>query len=528
MAWDSTAPTVEELSTSKWDATPPTKEELSIPWSDVPGNAMKDIGNMAKSGMTAAKNVVDPENIVESSLSGSFEPTKQKLSQDFESLKAIPGSLLNEVKQTVTHPIETFKEHPVNTALNVGAVAAPFLGEMGKGAEVAKAAAPEAVEATRVPPVAEVPKVAPEPPPAAPRAPEPVAPPVPPAPAGIPFQNQLNEAVSKAGEVKDYISRGYEGFAKKPGAISNVADYVQSKSQMMSLQQMGFTPGQIRNLGKTATDVHNAERAIGQYGLDSGIVDATKGLEGMVETNAKLLKSTGDTIAKFRQAADSAGPAYQPGELETLVRQKLDPIYRRGVTAESPAPRGTKGPDSSSYLRALEEVADADPTHHGAADVATRLNGDATQATKMSQNPGPYTDVANAISEINNERIKGKIGPQSSPLYENALREFGVNKKIQNALKYKSAGEVKRFGPGSIGSNMIQKGMDEFGYKVGAKAANKLSTSILKNPAIAKNLPSLFKEFINHVEDIGHEVSGMSQGGIVPEMKEFVNSRGCR
>lgn len=342
------------------------------------------------------------------------------------------------------------------------------------------------------------------------------SPQVTPSPAAGPFANATRDALTKANEVKDYISRGYEGFAKKPGNIANVADYVQSKSQMMALQQMGFTPGQIRNLGKTALEVHNAERAIGQYGLDSGIVSETTGLKGMVERNAELLKNTGDKIGRIRDAVDKAGPAYQPGELLQAVKAKLDPIYQRGVTAENPTPRGLKGTDSSAYRRALEEIEDAHPSHGEAAEVATRLNKEATQATKMSQNPGPYTDVANAISEINNERIKAKLSPEAAAQYEKALREFGVNKKIQNGLKYKSSGEVKRFGPGSVTSNLTQKAMDEFGYKVGAKVANKVSTSILKNPAIAKNLPSLFKEFINQTEDVGHEVSGMSDGGQVP------------
>lgn len=126
---------------------PPEKETS---WMDVPSNAVKDVGGMIKGGAALTKNLVDPGNIVESAASGSLEPTKEKLSQDWETLKGIPGSLVNEAKQTVQHPIETFKQHPVNTALNVAGVVAPALkglggaaeaGEVGKAAEVGGEAA---------------------------------------------------------------------------------------------------------------------------------------------------------------------------------------------------------------------------------------------------------------------------------------------------------------------------------------------------------------------------------------------------
>jgi hypothetical protein len=336
----------------------------------------------------------------------------------------------------------------------------------------------------------------------------------------------LGDAVAKAKEVKDYITRGSNQILAKQGMPAEVADYVKGKSQMMALQQMGFTPGQGRNLGKTALEVHNAERAIGQYGLDSGIVGPTNGLRGMVVKNDALMKSVGKTIGDYRKLADGAGPAYGDGELLQLVKAKLDPIYQRGVTPENPTPRGLRGPDNASYQRAMQELKDAEPTHEGAAHVATKMNKEATLATKMTQNPGPYTDVANAISEINNERLKAKLTPEAAAKYEKALREFGVNKKIQNALKYKTSGEVKRFGPGSFISNMTQKALDEVGYRVGAKGLNRLSEAVLKNPEAARTLPSLFKEFINAVEEEAKEVTGLSEGGVVkPKMADYIRSR---
>lgn len=358
------------------------------------------------------------------------------------------------------------------------------------------------------------------------------APEAPPAPAKPSiFESAAEQGLDHAKEIKDYISRGYEGFAKKPGAIANVADWVQEKSQMMAAQQIGVTPNQMRQMGRTPLEAHNAMRAIGQYAMDHDIVSGTTGLSGMLEKNNALVKSVGKTIGEFRKEADKiAGAPLDPKEVVKAIRKELDKKYMRTVTnaeGEESGPRGAYGGQAGAYQRALQEVEDAGTSHSGVAEAATELNHAANKAAKNMQPETPFTDVANEVSRINNDRVKALLGPEKALKYEQALREFGVNKKIQNALKFKSSGEVKRFGPGSFTSNMTQKAMDEMGYRVGARAANKLSTSILKNPKIAGNLPSLFKEFINHIEDVGQEVTGMSHGGIVPDDVRAYVSRAC-
>lgn len=446
-----------------------------------------------------------------------------------ESLPDIALEAGKAVAEPVIHPVKYTEEHPVQQALNV----ATLFG-LGKGMMGAEAAAPEAAAAaTKAPAIeaaVEAPKISepvpmrttPEPklePPSR-LPPDPNALPIPaaptaPMPAKTPFSdlsNVTNAIPDKAKEVKDYISRGYQGFTKKPGAINDVADYIQGKSQMMAVQEMGATPMQARQAG------HEEMRAVGQYALDKGIVSPTNGLRGMRAKNTELLKQAGDAVGAARKAADAGGPAYQPGELLNAVKAKLDPKYARGAYSG----------ESGGYAKALEDLADAAPTHEGVAEVATKLNKAANDAMtkKIAQPHGPYTDVANAISDINNERIKARLGDKAAAQYEQALREYGVNKKIGEFLKRKEAGEVKRLGPGSLTSNMTQKMLDEIGYKVGAKAANRLSTSVLKNPAIAKTLPSLFKEFINQVETVGNEITGMSEGGQVSgDVAEFVRGR---
>lgn len=331
-------------------------------------------------------------------------------------------------------------------------------------------------------------------------------------------ESALKSAQDKASEVKNYISRGYQGFAKKPGALADVADWVQEKSQMMSAQQMGFTPLQNRQLGATPTEQLETMRAIGQYGLDSDIVSPTGGLRHMVQKNAELLKQAGQTIGDIRKAADAIrDPLKTPIDPLTAIRQQLDPIFARGARAG----------ETGAYQRALEVVEDAKPTFEGMADAATKLNKAANEANRLNQPHGAFTDVANILSRVENDRIR-ELMPEKAAAYDQALKEFGINKKIEAALKRKVGGEVKRMGPGSLTSNMTQKMLDEVGYRVGAKAANKLSTAIKSRPGIASNLPSLFKEFANQVDETAGEVSGMYQGGRVPDdVRSYAMGRGC-
>lgn len=339
------------------------------------------------------------------------------------------------------------------------------------------------------------------------------------------------EATQAAQEVKDYINRSWEGFSKKPDTVANVSDWVQEKSQAMAAQQLGISPLQARQLGRTPLEAQNTMRAIGQYAYDKGIVSPGVGLKGMLEKNDALIKSVGKTIGDYRATADKLAGEVDPADIVQAVKDELDQKYLRGATEEE-GPRGAYAGQAGAYQHALQELEDAEHSHSGIAEAATTLNKAANKAAKNLQPETPFTDVANAASRINNERVKALLGPEKSAQYEQALREFGVNKKIQNALKFKTSGEVKRFGPGSIVNNFTQKFMDEIGYRFLGKSANQLSGAILKNPSLAGSLPSLFKQFIHEVENVGNEATGteaagMYKGGKVPDdVRDYV-ARAC-
>src|SRR4029077_13033107 len=354
-------------------------------------------------------------------------------------IKAIPGGIINEGKRIgvgellTGHPeaaLEKFGraayEKPVSTALDVLPFAPAAGKALGLGEDVAKAGEIGG-EAGKVPEIAEtavpaIEKVAPETVLPAKEAIQPPAVAPTPAPAAAP-KNMLSDlsnltnipVADKAKEVKNYISRGYEGYAKKPGAISDVADYIQGKSQMAAAQQMGATPMQARQVG------HEGMRAIGQYAIDNDIVSPTTGLRGMRAQNTKLLNAAGEKIGAFRKAADAARvPQTDMIDVLQQVKARLDPKYTRGAFSG----------EAGTYAKALEDIEDAQATHEGIAEAATKLNDAANKANKINQPHNAYTDVANTISEINNDRIKAALGPAKAAQYEQALREYGVNKKI--------------------------------------------------------------------------------------------------
>lgn len=488
----------------------PRPEDLQ--WKDLPKNIVPNVVDIGKNAVgTAArigKGVMDlPSDVVETA--------KDEMHGDFmdspiaKDMKTVGGGVANAVEGIPKQFMGLFSkpewiQHPVSNALTAGTVAAPFLGPEAEGS-AAEASIPKIEPPIPSEEVSSIPKGAPV------EMPKQVESAAAPPPQSVLSQIADSGVANKAKELKDYIGRGYESYAKKPGAINDVADYVQGKSQMMAAQQMGATPLQARQIG------HEGMRAIGQYALDNDIVSPTTGLRGMRAQNTKLMDAAGEKLGAFRKAADTArNPMTDTVDVLQAIRAKLDPIFARGA----------RSGEAGSYAKALEDVEDSKPTFEGVAETATKLNKAANEANRLKQPHGAYTDVANEISHVNNERIKQILGPQKAAQYEQALREFGINKKISSMLSRKEAGEVKRLGPGSLTSNMTQKMMDEIGYKFGAKAANKLSTSILKNPGIAKTLPSLFKEFINHVEETGDDATGMSEGGMVgPEVAEFVRSR---
>jgi len=134
-------------------------QKPSIPWSQVPGNAVQDIKGMGQGVLNVGKRLADPIGLYEAASKQSMEPIKQATMEPWNQLKGFAS----DIGQTIAHPIETFKQHPVGTAMNAAMVAAPVLGRMGAVGDGAEAAgeAGKIAEAPKAPiePIASISKI---------------------------------------------------------------------------------------------------------------------------------------------------------------------------------------------------------------------------------------------------------------------------------------------------------------------------------------------------------------------------------
>ena len=218
---------------------------------------------------------------------------------------------------------------------------------------------------------------------------------------------------AKANDVQNYITRGVKSAMGQPGAVSNLADLAQEKSQMMAVKAAGGSPlfaTQGIRAGKTPIEINNELRAIGQYMLDNKIVKPELGNKLMLETQAALQEKAGNTLGAVRRMADEMHtPEDYMNQMLQTADSRLGAQYAEGL------------PGSAQYQTALKVVQNAKPTYQGMADAATELNRLANKANRNFQPHTPFTDLANAISHANNENIKTVVNPQVGEIYEQGL-----------------------------------------------------------------------------------------------------------
>lgn len=111
-------------------------------------NAVSDIGDIVKGTAQTIKNVATAPYDIPYSIYQTGQQLMQgqpisqtNLGQQAQQAMQIPGQIYDRVKQIVTHPIQSFEEHPVKTALDVGSVIAPIAGSLLPETSMAEMAA---------------------------------------------------------------------------------------------------------------------------------------------------------------------------------------------------------------------------------------------------------------------------------------------------------------------------------------------------------------------------------------------------
>ncbi len=521
-------------------------DDEGTPWSDVPGNALEEIKAMADpKGVTRnLKNMVDPTGGLESAVTGSFDPMKERLNQGVESGK----SLLNFGKDLATHPIETFKKQPIATASTV----LPVLGSLGKATKLLPASEAGGISLSKT--SRRFPSSIEEAGRTAPVAPEPLSLPpeanqilkakptaefigkqnmgegfppenlynikgkrgaetvsaetlkkmgieIPPEPSGSlgkladKIKGQIpKEVLDPMQEVNEYLTKQYGKVSEKPGFANTIGELLDRKARTMRLKEMGMSPGQARKIIEKFGEDKLLE--LSDVAKEKGITKPVLGYK-VGENIEKLDKVSGEKIGSIRQLAAKRGAAHNPKALVDSIRQELDPIYLgKGVNS------GQKG----AYLKALEDIKASASTPDVLAQKITDLNNFSTK-NKMTQATGAITDVANAASRANNNLIKSVLNPQEAEAYSSSLKDFGSAKLFKRFYGFKAGREFAgRSGVGSMIKNAYQWGMDTFGNKFVENVSDGLGKVLKKNPGMASNPKALMDEVLKQMADTLDEI----------------------
>lgn len=486
-------------------------------------NLGDEAGGIAKSLHRTAKTLVDPLGLGESLLTGSMQPAKDKIANDFQAFKSIPASMIDEGKRIGIGELATgnygaaadkfgdaLYEKPIATILDIaplaGGAANKFLGRGARAAgvadEAARAGTGFADDAARVAnaapdPVAmpdeaaqilkEQPEAPPPPPPteAAPAAGQDV-------PLGSTFQEtvqnlgqQLPAGIKKPlDEVGDFLTKKYDRAAAKPGFGDTLGDMAIRKGQSMRFQEIGFTPGQIRKLIEKKGE--DWVRSLSDLAKEKGITKPIIGYE-IGKNIERMEQSAGKMVGGIRDIASKRGAVHDTEALVNQIRSQLDSKYLKGSGSSQ------KG----AYMKALQDIRTADPSAAGLAKAISAINEIKTGA-KMTQPVGAMTDVANLASRYNNELINKFLAPKEMTAYKDSLRDFGAAKIFGRGYAFRASRELGgRAGVGGLWRNLKQSAMDVGGGKVMENFFDRIGPKLKKTPELASDLGDLSGEALS-------------------------------
>ena len=452
-----------------------SESKPSIPWSQVPTNAVQDIKGLGEGVLNVGKRLADPMGLYEAASKRSLEPIKEATMEPWNQLKGFAS----DIGQTVAHPIETFKQHPVGTAMNAAMLAAPVLGRMGKAGAVGKVA-----ETTKAPiePIVKVPEVAPEVPP------KPVA----------PFEDVISsmkkavpEAVKKpAEEVAGYLT---EKYGDKPLNKGTIGPYIEKNARNMTMKTLGASPGQIRKIG-----IEKAQK-LADYAQEKGIVNYKTGDIGAGQKVDKIHQDSGQVIGDMRGMVAERGAVHDPVKLIQDIHSKIGKEYESGLHSG----------EQNSYLKALQEVYNTPPTPDAIAKTITKLFQESKNMDRLKQPSGAMADVARELRTKNEAIMSKYLDPTEQKLYHNALEDFGATTQIKEFMKRKESTEMGgRLPPGmGLTRAALQKTLDVVGYRGMAQLQHNVAKWLKSNPKATVTPKELFRKYVDEaveaIDDIG-------------------------
>lgn len=262
------------------------------------------------------------------------------------------------------------------------------------------------------------------------------------------------------------------------GVLNTLGQYAKRFGQNQAMKALGARSGQIGQVGIPES------REIAQSMIDKGVISPLRGPIGLEEKVAELHGAAGQGIGQARALGDVQGTAPQMPEILQNVKQNLEGKYSSGVE---------KG--MSGLNKAREEIAKGGTgTFTGNAQKATELN-QAAAANKIYRPQGATTDVADAISHMNNEALKKTLSPADFAKYESHLKDYSNLSKVNEFIKSGERREMTGRGGASLGKTVYDKTMDALGNRVAATMGSKVG-DILQSPETPAAIKKMLSAYL--------------------------------
>lgn len=228
-----------------------------------------------------------------------------------------------------------------------------------------------------------------------------------------------------------------------------------------TLKSLGGSMGQIRQMTASSGGRAALDEAA-KYARENGLTDLFSTSMGREQLLKQLEEKAGSKIGAFRE---EAGTALNPEDIESKITS--DPRMQKYMG------QGSFSGEQGSMQKALadiQEQAGENPSHADLSKASTFINQGAA-GQKVYQPVNAATDVANRLSEINNEGIASSLGPEKNTQYQGALDEYSNLKPLQHLQERGELREMASRG----GWNPLQGAANTFGYRASANAASNLA-----------------------------------------------------
>lgn len=308
------------------------------------------------------------------------------------------------------------------------------------------------------------------------------------APALHPLQyaeeHPVQQALNILG-VGQLATRGVGAALDAVPLTENVLPSLERVANNQTLKGFGGTMGQLKQMAQGSGGMAALDEAA-QYAREKGLADVFTTEIGRKKLLDNLLEQSGQTIGNLRQEAGPA-PVDMINKLLSNPKANMNEYLGEGL-ASGQLPMADKA------ISDIQRIAGQNPTHANLAEAATYINKQAA-GNKLYQPVTAATDVANALSDENNQGIAQALGSEKAKQYVEAL---GEQQKLHPLEHLEQRGELRMAGGrGGIGLQMVQKLADEFGYRLSAKTAAAIHDSLVSDgipitkAAIAAKLTNL-------------------------------------